>query len=57
VLDSSVWEKEYLGDEELAKVLKERTILYRIAGEGPEAMDLYAFFPRPKRLPCLVIIK
>ncbi|KAF8436183.1 hypothetical protein BGX38DRAFT_1274583 [Terfezia claveryi] len=55
--DSRVWEEEYLGDEELAKILKQRTILYRIAAESQEAMNLYAFLPRPEKLPCLVVIK
>ncbi|RPB19450.1 UBX-domain-containing protein [Terfezia boudieri ATCC MYA-4762] len=55
--DSREWEEEYLGDEELAKVLKQRTILYRIAAESQEAMNLYVFLPRPEKLPCLVVIK
>ena len=38
-------------------MLKEKTILYRIAAESQEAMNLYAYLPRPERLPCLVVIK
>lgn len=55
--ENKIWEDDYLRDGRIAKMLKERTILYRIVAESPEALNLYAFLPKPENLPCLVVIK
>ncbi|KAF8475876.1 hypothetical protein BDZ91DRAFT_844564 [Kalaharituber pfeilii] len=55
--ENTLWEQEYMKNEEVAQILQGRTILYRISADGPEALNLYAFLPRPQSFPSLVAIK
>ncbi|KAI5801698.1 hypothetical protein DFH27DRAFT_601081 [Peziza echinospora] len=51
------WEEEYLHDEEVERILKDKAVLYRITKGSVEAVNLFAYMPPPKQVPAMLIIR